>query len=416
VATALITVAAVLAAGPLLDLLSPWLVAMLRALGGPSGRFAGAAITHHSGRAVLTTAMLGVGIGAVIWLWMLAYSFETSLGHALSAALQGDWVVGSSHIAQGFLEAPVDEELIAKLARVGGVDRAVGERLVDWRYGDGPVGIDAFDAQYFTSTAFGRWPLVGTAIPDVWAAVSAGTAVLVSGNLDLAVGDMLQLSTPHGAIALRVGGRTIDFASPRGTIILSRELYRAHWDDAQVTRVFVRVVPGAATDPVRAAIAQQLGMSYGLRILSTRDLMDYFTAQVRRAFAPVGVLSGLVLVVLFVGLADALAASVLERTRELGVIRALGARRAVLRRAVVAEGLGLGVPGILLAMGTGLGLGTLWVRQTFPYLIGWPLETYVPYAEIALVCAGTLAVCGLAAVLPARRAAGLEVAEALRCE
>jgi ABC-type antimicrobial peptide transport system permease subunit len=82
----------------------------------------------------------------------------------------------------------------------------------------------------------------------------------------------------------------------------------------------------------------------------------------------------------------------------------------------VAEGLGLGVPGILLAVAAGLGLGTLWVGQTFPYLIGWPLETYVPYLEIGLVCAGTLVVCGLAAVLPARRAAALEVAEALRCE
>jgi putative ABC transport system permease protein len=415
-ATALIVAAVALAARPLLALMSPSLLAALRAVAGPSAALARGTLSSGSSRAVLTAAMLGVGVGAIIWLRMLAYSFETSLVDALSGAMQGDWVVSSSRTAQGFLEAPIDEGVIAQLQQVEGVEQAVGERLVDWEYGGGPIAIDAFDARYFTTGTFGRLALVGTSLPDVWSALSAGTAVLVSGNLGVAVGDPIVLRTPRGPLTVRVGGMTIDFGSPRGTIVMSRDLYGTHWDDQQVNRVFVKVAPDFTAEQVRGAIAQQLGVAYGLRIISARELMNYFAAQVRRAFAPVDVLAALMLVVLFVGLADALAASVFERTRELAVIRALGGRRALLRRAVVIEGLGLGLPGILLAITAGLGLGALWVRQTFPYLLGWPLETYVPYRQVGIVCMGILVVCWLAALLPARRAAALQVAEALRCE
>ena len=197
---------------------------------------------------------------------------------------------------------------------------------------------------------------------------------------------------------------------------MSRHLYRTHWRDRQITRVFVRVRADADPAAVRAAIARGPGLAFGLRIGSARDLMDYFTVQVRRAFAPVDVLAGLMLFVILLGLADTLAAGILERTRELGTIRALGIRRRLVGRSVVIESVALGLVGLLLALAAGLGLGVLWVQQTFPQLLGWALETYVPYAQLAVVCAATLAVCWLSALVPARRAAALQPAVALRAE
>jgi len=238
----------------------------------------------------------------------------------------------------------------------------------------------------------------------------------VSGNLGVGVGDTLRMQTPAGVFSAEVGGVTIDFGSPRGTIVMSRARYQREWNDPQVNRVFVRVAPAADAERVRDVLARQLGEAYGLRIISSRELLAYFATQVRRAFAPVDVLAALMLVVLLVGFADTLAASVLERTRELATVRTLGVRRAALHRAVVVEGLGLGVPGVLLAIALGLGLGNLWVRQTFPLLVGWPLEVYVPFSQIAVVGAATLVVCAVAALVPARRAAALQLAAALRCE
>jgi putative ABC transport system permease protein len=420
IATMLIIVAAALAARPLLLVVYPPLVGALRAIAGPSAWLARGSFARNTRRAALTAAMIGVGIGSIIWLRMLAYSFETSLVHALSGALQGDWVVASSHAVHGYLEAPVDDRLVSAVRAIAGVGDAVGERLVDWRYADGPIAIDAFDARYFDSNAFGRWPLVGAAQRDVWTAVRDGTAVLISSslatNLGVAVGDAIELATPSGRLPLQVAGITVNFSSPRGTIVMSRDRYRSHWHDPQVTRVFVRVADGSDAMAVRGAIAQQLGPVYGVRIGSARDLLDYFASQVRRAFAPVDVLALLMLFVILIGLADTLAASVLERTRELGMIRALGIRRAVVGRAVVVEALALGVLGLLVALLAGLGLGAMWVGRTFPQLLGWALETYVPYAHLGLVCVSTLLVCALASLVPARHAAAMHPAVALRAE
>jgi putative ABC transport system permease protein len=420
VATVLIVVVTGLGARPLLAMMTTPIMDALRLMLGPSVNIARATFTKNSGRAVLTIAMIGVGIGAIIWLRMLAYSFETSLVHALSAALQGDWVVSSAHAAQGYLEAPIDEQLLSEIGAVRGTGEVIGERLVDWQYADGPIAIDAFDSRYFATTAFGRWPLIGTAQPQVWDTLSTGAAVLISSSFAVNIGggvsDVLHLDTPQGPLALPIAGITMDFSSPRGTIVMSRDLYRSYWNDSQINRAFVRVTRGVDPPTVRAAIAAELGTRYGLRIISAQDLMEYFAEQVRRAFAPVSVLAALLLFVLLLGLADTLAASVLERTQDFAVIRMLGSRRAALRRAIIAESLALAFPGLLLALVAGLILGMVWVQQTFPFLLGWALETNVPYAQIMLICAATLVVCWAAGILPARRAAALNPVQALRYE
>src|SRR5262249_50622793 len=97
-ATGLIIIGAALAARPLVAIVSPSLLGALRMIAGPSAHFARGSLTRNSARAVLTVSLIGIGIGAIIWLRTLAYSFETSLVHALSGALQGDWVVTSTHL------------------------------------------------------------------------------------------------------------------------------------------------------------------------------------------------------------------------------------------------------------------------------------------------------------------------------
>lgn len=164
------------------------------------------------------------------------------------------------------------------------------------------------------------------------------------------MGEAITLDTPSAPLSVIIGGITMDFASPRGTLEMSRDLYRFHCYDEQVTRVFVRTAPDVARATVRERIARALGRAHGLRLLSAGDMVDYFAAQVRRAFAPLLVLSALVLVVVLVGMADALAADIAERTRELGVIRALGVRRRPLSRMVIAEAGLLGALGLVLAL------------------------------------------------------------------
>lgn len=419
-ATALIAAGTALAAQPFLRVMRHPLRAGLPYLPHAAGRFAASHIVSNSRRAALSIGVLAVGVGLVVWLWTVAHSFETSVIATLSRAFQADLILSSSHIASGFDDAPCDGALVDAVRPLRGVEDVVGERILDWHYAGGPISIDAFDPPYFTGTAFGRWPIFGDAIPDLWGAVARGEAVIVSTNfvhgLGAKVGDRVVLETPSGALPVVVGGVTSAFASARGTIEMSRALYRRHWHDDQVTRVHLRLAPGTDVPLLRGTIARTFGERYRLRMLSSRDLMAYWTAQVRRAFAGLHLVALGVLLVILVGMADTLAAAIVERTRELGTMRAVGGRRRHVRRMVITEALLLGGLGLVLAIAAGLAMGTLWVTATFPLLLGWVLQMHVPWSELLLTTGMTLTVCYFAALLPARRASRLEPAAALRYE
>jgi ABC-type antimicrobial peptide transport system permease subunit len=123
-----------------------------------------------------------------------------------------------------------------------------------------------------------------------------------------------------------------------------------------------------------------------------------------------------VLVVVGFGIADTIAAGVLERRREIAAMGALGARRGRLGRMILVEASLIGACGLVLSLTVGLALGVLWVKMTFPDLVGWTLELHVPGLFFVVVSLTAIAVCLLAALLPAYRSARIEIGPALRYE
>jgi len=419
-ATGCVAVAIALAAQPLLGVARHWLLPLLLAVVGPPGRFAAAALTHNARRSAMTAAMVGVGIGSILWLRMLSQSFEQSLNRTVSLTVICDLVIDSSQIVAGYMSSPLDDRLRIELSEISGVAALAAQYMIDWHHSGGPIAVHGFDPIYFATGRFGVWELVGDHLPDTSAQVAAGDAVLVSTNLaqniGVKAGDVITLETPSGPLTLPVAGVTVSFSHPRGTVLLSRDLIGRWWRDRRITSIFVQATPGTDLDHLRLTIAGQLGEKYGVRILSAGGLAEFFASQVRRAFAPFDVLTVLILAVLLVGVTDTLAAGVIDRTRDIGTMRAIGVPRRAALLLVMAEGGVLGMCGVVLAVVGGLALGAIWVEATFPYLLGWALQLHVPYGSTLGACVIALLVCTLAAVVPARRAARLDPAVALRYE
>src|SRR5262249_15023910 len=144
--------------------------------------------------------------------------------------------------------------------------------------------------------------------------------------------------------------------------------------------------------------------AYHLRVLSSGELMEYFVAQVRRAFSVLPIFAGMVFLVILVGLASSLATAVLDRRRELAIVRAIGLRPQLARRVVILESMLVGCMGLALAGIAGFLLAALWIRRTFQLLLGWSLSIQIPLLELALLGIATFLVCYVASLLPARRA------------
>jgi putative ABC transport system permease protein len=419
-ASALLVVATGLAATPLVWLASRWVLPLLGDAAGPVVHFAASTVASATRRTSFMAAALGIGLGSALWLTTVARSFERSLVDALSHVITADLIVGSANVVGGREPVPIDEGIVPELARVSGVDTVVSWRVRDWEYAGGPIAIDSFDPEYFRRSDLGQWTLVGGHDPDPWEEVARGSGAVVSSsfatNVGVGVGDVLSLETPTGPLAARVAGITVAFTSPRGTLFLSRDVYRRAWNDSQITQALVKLTPGTSRDVARAAIERTLGHAYRLEILSASDLLHFWIEQVRRGFAATPVLAGLVLLVVLIGLTDALVASVAERTREIGALRALGLGRRHVTQMVVFEALLTGTVGIVLAVGLGLALGLLWVDGTFPLLLGWALGFHFPGVQLAVVVILTMVLCAAAGALPAVRAGRLAPAEALRYE
>ncbi|HYY05553.1 MAG TPA: ABC transporter permease [Candidatus Limnocylindria bacterium] len=386
---------------------------------GFAGRLAVDRLVRIPDQLALAAAVLALGLGLMMTAATVARSFEQSVLDFIRRQVRADLVVAST-ATTGWIEAPLDDAVGDRLAALAGVARVERLRLAEHRYRGARISIDSLDASAFAPERAADFSFAAGDARAALAAVRAGTGVLVSRNFarqfDVGVGATLRLDTPAGPLEARVAGVVVDYVSPRGSVILVRPTYVQWWGDRSVNRFHVTLAPGASLEAVRHAIATEVGAGLGLKVLTQRELYAYHQDAVRRAFRLTDALEILPLVVAALGLAEALLAVSLDRRRDFALLRAAGATRAQVARAVVGESLGVGALGLAGGLAIGLVLALLWVRVNFTYQLGWEIDFHFAAGSIPAAAAAALLVSVPAGLLPARRVARLPVVEALRAE
>lgn len=414
----MLAVLACLCARPLLKIGTVFLMAAWHTVFGPVGTFAVIQIRQRSRSASLTVGTLGIGLGAVIMFGILAWSFESTLVSVLRARMRADLVINSAFTSAGYVGSPITDGITGEIRGVAGVTAVAGEQQRDVRYYDESIVLDAYDPPCFLDDRLCHWALLPGAPADSAAIVARGDAALVSTSFahryGTQPGDQLRLETPKGPLELRVAG--ITNGQPASSIILSRELYRAFWNDTLLSWIHVAIDPGSDVNATKARVQTQLGQTYRLNVRSGPEIIEYFADQARSAFRFVYVMEIVIGLLLLVAIGDTLAATILERIRTFGMMRAVGLRRAHLFGIVLLESGTIGFLGSILAVGTGLALGVFWVQVQFPALLGWSLDLHVPYGFIAMAVSAAIFLCLAAAVVPSLRAAGVTPVRALRAE
>ncbi len=418
ITTALMAIASFVVATPVVRLASRVLTSVRQRTLGPAGRFAIAQLDRQPRRTATTVATLTVGLGTVLLFGILAFSFERTLISRLTSRFSADLIVSSAFVSGGYRSAPLSDSLLQKLREVHGVALVVGNQAKDVSYADTTITIDSYDPPCFEDRRVCDWPLDPGASPDALAQVGHGTAVLVSSTFAYQqrarVGDVIRLASPNGPIALTVAGVTNGQAE--NAIVMSRDLYRRAWNDGSIYLAHVTVDKATAPGAAREAISRSLGTTYHLHVRSSAQLIEFFAGQVREGFSLLFLMEAITFTLVLVGIGDTLAASVIERTREFGMMRAVGFRRSQLSQVILLEGQAIGLLGLLLAMVLGLALGVFWVELHFPALVGWTLSLSLPTRFVLTAAALTLLLCGVGSVLPAVRASRLSVPAALRAE
>src|SRR5207244_7391371 len=160
-------------------------------------------------------------------------------------------------------------------------------------------------------------------------ATPGGGGVAFSDNLaarfGLAPGEPVSLPTPSGVETFTVRAVVAaDYSGDQGAIILHRDEFTRLWHDTQVSHFNLVLKPGADIEEARSRIARELGRSHLVKVLTVPQTLAYHQGMVDRAFAFTYAIQLLVVAVTLAGVFDLLMTQILERRRELGILRAVG--------------------------------------------------------------------------------------------
>ncbi len=388
------------------------------------GRLAADAARTDPGRTAATATALLIGLALVVAVNSLGSSFLGTISDEFDRAFARDLTVQPSGLSPG--QGPqqtIGKRLSDRLKKIPEAAVVARERFLFTTELPGPKGktksdglIFGFDPPEYEEVD--TTEIQGATREEAFRGIERGEVTVGKGfadEEDIEVGDTLRLEGPSGERRAGVAGvvETVLFGGQTVGMSLEtlRKVYGVTGDSELALKATSEANRSVLEDKVRRIVRQDYP---NLAVLSNTQLKANVEDQVNQQFATFYAIVGVAIFASLFGIINTLTMSVLERTREIGVLRALGASRWQIRRQVASESVVIGLVGALLGVGVGTGLGYALLQGLAS---GVPGVSYRPpvTAMVAVAIAGI--VLGLiAAILPARRAARLDVIQAISYE
>lgn len=406
---------------PLVSWMATLLLRVLPILFGAEGRVAADSLLRSPTRTGVTAAAIALVLTVAIMLSSLSLSFRKSMSDYLGKFLAADLGVSAVATEGGWLETAVPDSLASELRQVPGVKSVETLRVLPGQLYQGlRISIGGLSDGFFDPERYPpHWYREGD--PQLAAkAIRSGSGANISTGLadrtGLHVGDQIALDTPTGPLILPIVGVVPDYASDRGSVIVSRRLMIERWNESTVNRINLTLEPSASLETVRARIAERFADRYRLKILSLRDMLTYHDEKINRAFAFTKAIQLLVAIVTVAGIFDLLVSAITERRRELALWRVIGADERTVRRSVVIESATTGSLGAMLGVVVGLVTAWMWISINFRYLLGYYLERHFAVGAASWYIVLVLLMTMLAGYAAARRATRQDIIESLQNE
>jgi putative ABC transport system permease protein len=220
------------------------------------------------------------------------------------------------------------------------------------------------------------------------------------------VGDRLAIPLAGRTVTFTVAGIYYDYSSSQGILIVDRSTLLKYLPDQPGTNIAVYLKPGAAVDSVQHEM-QLRTAGMGVRIAPNRELRRLSMQVFDRTFSITWALEAVAIVVAMLGAANSLLALVLDRRRELGLLRHLGASPPQIRGMILTEAAFLGLFAAILGLALGFALSLLLIFVVNKQSFGWTIQFYPPWLLLSGALLLIWCVTVLAGIYPACIAARL---------
>ena len=309
-------------------------------------------------------------------------------------------------------------EMAAQIAAVPGVARVQMFRNNRVTVGGRPAMVAAIEMNSVRETARHQ-PVAGDR-EAMYTRAAAGEGAIVAENFaqlhGLGLGDTVEIPAPYGPVRLPIVGVIVDFVDQQGTVFIDRSVFLRHWRDDTVSDFRVFAADGASVAEIRRRILELYAGTRHVFVLTNEESRQYILRVADQWFALMNVQIAIAVLVAILGIVNTLTVSITDRRRELGVLKAVGALRSQIRRAIWMEAAGVATIGLVLGAVFGA-VNLFYLLQVVQHdAIGMRLDYEYPFSTMATLVPIMLGAAFVAALWPSHAAVRGSLVEALEYE
>jgi len=389
----------------------------LRRLGGAAGLIAGRSLTASLSRTSIVVTALATAISMMVSVGVMVGSFRETVQVWLESLLRADIYMRAEGPGSAGVFPPISPQVPEIVRRTPGVEDVDVFHAFQIRY----QGMRATFGAGVTEIVRRKRSLhfLSGDADQILASLHGQDRAIVSepfaNKHNVHAGDILRIPLGSQNVALTVAGVYYDYASDSGYVTVDSGTLLRYLPDQALTNIAVWVKSGADPLSVRRDLESRLAR-YPVSIAPNEVLRRGAVEVFDRTFTITYALEAVAIVVAMLGAANALLALVLDRRREIGLIRYLGAVKNQVRTMILIEAGLVGLLAGLLGLALGMALSLILIYVVNKQSFGWTIQFHPP----ALLLGGALllvwAVTVMAGIYPARFAARLEPAEVIHTE
>jgi len=381
------------------------------------GAIARSNLQRNPGRSAVTVSAVMLGLASIVAMISMVTSIFAGFISYLDRSLSADYLVIPQSIILGQGNVAAGPRLAARIAETDGIAAASSLRLAQAKVDGTDVQVIGIDPDAYLKVAAFDWN-AGSSDAAV-DQLRTGRWLIANGiyaaQHNLVLGQEVLLATPNGARSYHLAGVGNDYLNAKlSTLYTSHEYLEKDFNVTADLLIMANRTPSADPDATKAKLSRIIGDYPAFRLYESSTWRAEQLNTFDQTIIIFEVLVAALALPSLLALMNTLAISVLSRTREIGMLRAVGATRRQIKRMVLAESL------LLAVIGTGFGaIAGLWLGYALVAAmsaVGWQMPYAFPWTGLLATVVVGLVFGALAALGPARSASRLDVVAALRHE
>jgi putative ABC transport system permease protein len=391
---------------------------LLRKILGVEALLASRSLAASLRRTSVLVSALCTAVAMMSAVGIMVGSFRETVVSWMDAELPADLYIRPAGSPAADRHPTISSELSDAIGKLSGVQTVQRLRAYEVSYQGAPATLGSLDIR---NTPINRNSdfLSGRSTDSVFSELRGANAVVVSEPFTykhrVKPGDWLELELGESRVSFRVADVYYDYASERGVILMDRDVMLKYLPDPAPSNLAVFVKPGTNIAAVRKEI-ETAAANYRILVFANGDLRSQAVQIFDRTFAITYALEAVAILVAVMGVAGALLALVIDRRRELGLLRYLGASSGQLRKLILSEAGLLGLLANLSGLALGFLLSLILIFVINKQSFGWTIRLHWPVTLLLGATTVVFLATLLAGYYPANIAVGLNPVEVVHEE